>query len=81
MKWDDKLSKEFPISRCTRQGSVLSPIFFNIFIDSLLRDLQKCNAGAYVVNTHINNIAYADDITLCATTVPGLQKLIDMCDV
>ena len=56
-------SQVFPISRGTRQGSVVSPTLFNVFIDDLLQKLHK--------------IAYADDVTLISAPVPGLQRMID----
>jgi hypothetical protein len=35
--------------------------------------------GIRLGNVNINNVAFTDDLTLLATTVPGLQALIDEC--
>ena len=73
-------SQPFPITRGTRQGSVLSPAIFNIFLDGLLKQLSTMDAGISIDLKVYNSFAYTDDITLFSTSVPGLQKLIDTCN-
>ena len=66
-------SNMFNITRGTRQGSVLSPRFFCIFLDSLLVDLECSNAGVRIGPDSYQSFAYADDINLFSATVGGLM--------
>ena len=79
VKWNGCYSKMFDITRGTRQGSKLSPYFFNIFINQLLLDLNDCDVGVSIGDVLYNYMAYADDITVFSTNAKDLQRLIDMC--
>ena len=79
VKWNGSYSKSFCVTRGTRQGSVLSPDLFNIFINQLLPDLNNCDAGVRIGDTLYNYMAYTDDITLFSTNIQDLKKLIDVC--
>jgi hypothetical protein len=54
-------------------------MFFNVFIDDLLLDLKSTKGGISIDSFHLNSFAYADDVTLLNSTVPGLQQLINKC--
>ena len=69
----------FYILRGTRQGSLLSPYLFNIFINDLLNELELSNVGLNIGNAMYNCVTYADDITLLSASATGLQTLIDKC--
>ena len=77
--WNGIYSKSFRITRGTRQGSVISPFLFNIFIDDLMKKLDNHNSGLNIGDVKYNSFAYADDVTLFSSTTTGLQNLISIC--
>ena len=79
IRLNNEFSQFLNITKGTRQGSVLSPHLFNVFIDDLMRDLEGCPYGLRIGSLKINTAGYADDITLIASTQPDLQKLADIC--
>ena len=79
VRWNGHYSYPFNITRGTRQGSLLSPYLFNVFINGLNNELQECNHGISIDDFKLNNVTYADDITLICSSIAGLQSLIDIC--
>ena len=62
-----------------RQGSVLSPTLFNVYIDSLSLKLSQSNIGCKLNSQFYNHLVYADDTVLLAPSPTALQKLINIC--
>lgn len=79
VKWKGMVSEQFQVTRGTRQGSILSPALFKIFIDELLQKLICVRAGIHIGDQKYNSFAYADDISLFSLTSTGLQDMIDCC--
>ena len=61
-----------------RQGGVLSPVLFALYVNDVITKLEHSNLGCYVGNTYTGCIMYADDIVLIAASLTMLQKMIDV---
>ena len=62
-----------------RQGGVLSPLLFAVYVDDLLIKLSKSSLGCYINGLCLNSIMHADDLLLLSISVYDLQKMIDLC--
>ena len=79
VKWENILSDTFNVGNGVRQGGVLSPHLFNIFIEGLSDMLKSVNIGCFMNGICFNHLFYADDAILLAPTPEALQMLIDIC--
>ena len=59
-----------------RQGGILSPRFYDVYIDDLSQHLPSCNIGCVFGSHVINHISYADDLIIVCPSAKGLQSLI-----
>ena len=80
VKWNNCLSDSFSPSCGLRQGSLLSPILFTVFLDGLSQSLNLSNAGCSFDGLVINHLCYADDLVLFAPSIKALQCLIFICE-
>ena len=56
------ISSKFTVSNGVRQGEILSPFLFNVYMDDLSVNLKKCPTGCIAGGTVVNHLVYADDI-------------------
>ena len=76
-KWKDSLSDNFSIGNGVRQGVVLSPLLFTLYIDMLFIRLQDIGLGC-----HVGPIfGYADDVALVAPTLYAMDTIIKVCEI
>ena len=68
----------FKIGKGVHQGYILSPCLFNLYAEYILRnaELGESQAGIKIAGENINNIRYADDITLMAESKEELKSLL-----
>ena len=79
VKWDGLYSDWFHISAGVRQGGVLSPDLYCLYVDDLIRILKSMHVGCHVRNVFAGALFYADDMAVLAQSLKGLQRLLDTC--
>ena len=79
VRWGSSMSKSFKVTNGVRQGGVLSPYLFNIYMDDLSLILMKEYAGCEIAGRIINHLFYADDLVLMCPSHRGLQDLLNTC--
>ena len=88
VKWGAYFSHSFKLLCGVRQGGVLSPYLFAVYIDSVyqkaaaIMNLMNAatRAGCYFKGICFSILMYADDIILLAPSVSAFQHLLDVCE-
>ena len=79
VKWKTEMSESFEIPTGTKQGGILSPDFFAMYIHDLIDLLKASGFGCHVIRIFIACLFFADDIVLLSPSRRGLQSLLDIC--
>jgi len=64
-----------------KQGGVISPVLFCIYIDDLLKRLSSSGVGCCLGSNFVGALAYADNIVLVAPTTFAKRKMLMICDM
>ena len=80
-KWKDSLSDHFSIGNGVRQGAVLSPLLFTLYVNMLFIRLQDLGLGCHVGPIFAGSFGYADDVALVAPTLNAMDKMIKVCEI
>ena len=77
VRWESVISDFFPVNNGVRQGGILSPLLFNMYMDELSVCLHKLPIGCCSGDIVVNHLMYADDIVLLAPSAKGMQTIIE----
>ena len=78
IKWGKHLSEPFHVSSGVRQGGVLSPYLFAVYLDDLSNELNNIKAECYIGEVLLNHLIFADDICVFCPSVRWLQRILDV---
>ncbi len=77
VKWGDAISEPFQVSNGVRQGGILSPYIFNIYMDDLSKRLNACKTECILML--LNHLMYANDLVIFIPYSGRLQILLKIC--
>ena len=77
VKWNNSVSQSFSVYNGVKQGAILSPTLFSIYIDDLFDILRESGYGCNINGYFYGAASYADDIVLLSPSRTGLQHMID----
>ena len=61
----------FAVSNGVRQGGILSPLFFNVYMDGLSDIPCRTECGCTMGSRMINHLMYADDLVISSPSAKG----------
>ena len=70
----------FAVKNGVRQGGILSPLLFNVYVDFISIEMNNTPIGCTIGNLIVNHLYYADDLILFSTSHKGLQLLLNVCN-
>ena len=73
--WNGDSSEYHLIDKGVRQGGILSPMLFKLYIDDLIKDISEMKIGCKLGFIRINILAYADNIVILSDTLENLEKI------
>lgn len=79
VKLAGRRSSTFKLSNGTRQGSVLSPALWCVYLEDLLTELRNLKLGCYIGGVWMGVCAYADDLLCMAPNRNVLQQMVAVC--
>ena len=80
VRWGGAKSSQFGITNGTRQGSVLSPCFFAVYMDELLQKLRDQGLGCHIGEVFYGAAGFADDLILISPSRTGMQRMLEVCE-
>lgn len=80
VSWSGIVTDYFAALNGVKQGAVLSPVLFCVYVDDLLIALSNAGVGCFIGATFVGALAYADDIVIVAPTATSMRKLLAICE-
>lgn len=79
VQWKCVVTSSFYMKNGTRQGSVLSPYLFSIYMRSITDNVVNSGIGCYIGGMPVCMLLYADDLVILAPSWFAQQRLLDIC--
>ena len=74
--WNGAKSDVFTVKNGVKQGGILSPILFCLYIDELLNRINASGLGCHIGHLSYSGLGYADDVTAISPSVKALQSIL-----
>ena len=79
VNWNGIRSSTFRLHNGVKQGGVLSPVLFTVYIESLLSKLKSLGVGCSINGIYSGALCYADDITLICPSLHAMNRMLRTC--
>ena len=81
VQWNGICSTTFEVLNGVKQGGIISPILFCVYIDDLLLLLSQNEVGCFIGSWFIGALANAEDIVLLAPSASALRAMLHVFNV
>ena len=78
VRWKGQDSRHYKVNQGVKQGSLISPHLYKLYINDLLVNLEKSGLGIQIGTIFIGCPTCADDVTLITNDSNQVQPLLDI---
>ncbi len=78
VQWKGVDSREYSVQKGVKQGSIMSPHLYKVYINDLLQAMQHYQIGAFIGTKFVGVPTCADDILLLSNDPFQLQTMLDI---
>ena len=75
IRWGTTISTQFTEANGVKQGGIISPILYNMFMNNFSIALKNYGIGGYLRDAFLNHLCYADDMSFIRLSSSALQQL------
>jgi hypothetical protein len=79
VRWLGSMSDMFAIKSGVREGGIISPWFFNLYVNNLITRLKNSGLGCHLCSEFVGCLFFADDILLLSGSMLQLQSMLNIC--
>ena len=79
VRWGNTCSIRYCVANGVKQGGIILPMLFNLYMDDLSVKLNCSGIGGYIGTSFINHLCYADDLSLISLYSSCMQHLLNIC--
>ena len=79
VRWCNAFSSPYRILAGVKQGGIMSPPLYNVYVDDLILEIKKRGVGCTVGKLFAGILIHADDIALLSPSMAALQAMLDIC--
>ena len=79
-RWGSQNSEQFTMTNSTRQGSVLPPTIWTVYIEELITELRKVQIGCTIAGVYVGVAVFADDVALIAPNRTAMAHMLKVCE-
>ncbi len=80
VRWQDEYFETFTATNGVKQGGIISPILFCVYMDGHLTELVNSSYGCYMGGAFAGAFGYADDLKLLTPSVYDLHQMAHICE-
>ena len=77
--WRGSSGDLFQVCTGTKQGGVISPRIFTMYMDDLISRLRERGVGCHLIKVFVACLFYADDLCLIAPSRGAMQEMLTIC--